>query len=107
MTEDSAGGERRHSNDALLARMEADLRHIMRCQDIHERKLEKIDAQEKQEKEETLAFREEVRAGLAKLTNELTRYRGFVGGMLFVAAAIGAFITTIKSWIAIKVGWVQ
>ena len=30
---------------------------------------------------------------------DLTRFKGFAGGMLFVASAIGAFLGVLKTWV--------
>lgn len=36
---------------------------------------------------------------LNTMQSDFTRFKGFAGGVLFVASAIGAFIGIIKSWI--------
>lgn len=36
---------------------------------------------------------------LAEMQSDLTRFKGFAGGMLFVASAIGAFLGVLKGWV--------
>ena len=36
---------------------------------------------------------------LEEMQSDLTRFKGFAGGMLFVASAIGAFLGVLKGWV--------
>ena len=36
---------------------------------------------------------------LKEMQSDLTRFKGFAGGMLFVASAVGAFLGVLKGWL--------
>lgn len=36
---------------------------------------------------------------LEQMQSEMTRFKGFAGGVLFVASAIGAFLGVLKGWL--------
>jgi hypothetical protein len=42
---------------------------------------------------------EKILARLEQMQSDLTRFKGFAGGMLFVASAIGAFLGVLKAWV--------
>lgn len=42
---------------------------------------------------------EKILQRLEQMQSDLTRFKGFAGGMLFVASSIGAFIGVLKSWV--------
>lgn len=42
---------------------------------------------------------EKILARLEEMQSDLTRFKGFAGGVLFVASAIGAFLGVLKGWL--------
>lgn len=42
---------------------------------------------------------EKILARLEEMQSDLTRFKGFAGGMLFVASSIGAFLGVLKGWV--------
>lgn len=41
----------------------------------------------------------QILSSLSSVLSELTKFKGFAGGVLFVASAIGAFLGIIKAWL--------
>ena len=42
---------------------------------------------------------EKILARMEEMHSDLTRFKGFAGGVLFLASAIGAFLGFIKAWL--------
>ena len=51
--------------------------------------------------EETKKYREANNAKLDALQAEITRYKGFIGGVLFLLSAVWGAIAVFKNWIKI------
>lgn len=49
--------------------------------------------------EQLNAEQEKVLAKLDEIYSEMTKYRGFLGGIAFIASGIGIFLTLFKDWI--------
>lgn len=47
---------------------------------------------------------ERILASLNNIHSELTRYKGFLGGVAFIASGIGIFLTLFKEWIIKHMG---
>ena len=42
----------------------------------------------------------EILACIHSIKDEMTRYKGFLGGVAFLASGVGVFLTIFKDWIA-------
>jgi hypothetical protein len=48
--------------------------------------------------------RTEILACLHSIKDEMTRYKGFLGGVAFLASGIAVFLTIFKDWLAKHLG---
>lgn len=69
-----------------------------------ERRLGLLEQAEDRYQKETIDFRIEVMKQFESIRRELAAYRSFIGGMLFVFGALGAFLVYLRSWILTKLG---
>lgn len=54
--------------------------------------------------EQLNAEQEKVLSKLDEIYSEMTKYRGFLGGVAFIASGIGIFFTLFKEWIFKHIG---
>jgi hypothetical protein len=48
---------------------------------------------------ELKADQQEILACMHSIKDEMTRYKGFLGGIAFLASGVGIFLTLFKDWI--------
>lgn len=51
------------------------------------------------EVKELKADQQEILACMHAIKDEMTRYKGFLGGIAFLASGVGIFLTLFKDWI--------
>lgn len=51
------------------------------------------------EVKELKADQQEILACMHSIRDEMTRYKGFLGGVAFIASGVGIFLTLFKDWI--------
>ena len=51
------------------------------------------------EVKELKADQQEILACMHAIKDEMTRYKGFLGGIAFLASGVGIFLTVFKDWI--------
>lgn len=51
------------------------------------------------EVKELKADQQEILACMHSIRDEMTRYKGFLGGIAFLASGVGIFLTLFKDWI--------
>lgn len=81
-----------------LAILETELKQV---KETNEKILERIERLVAIEAKATQAEseRDQILKQIQEMQSDLTRFKGFAGGVMFVASAIGAFFGVLKGWV--------